>query len=82
MGPGGVALPTRMEIKSPRALAEWAWQCVFPATRHHREGDSGEPRRHHLHESVVQRASLSPELQERVDLLQRFLGREHLPGTA
>jgi len=29
---------------------------VFPATRHHRDPITGERRRHHLHESVVQRA--------------------------
>jgi site-specific recombinase XerD len=32
------------------------WQWVFPATRIYLDPASGERRRHHLHESVVQRA--------------------------
>jgi integrase len=32
------------------------WQWVFPATRTYRHRESGEVRRHHLHETVVQRA--------------------------
>ena len=35
---------------------EWGWQWVFPATRHYRGSESGLLRRHHLHESVLQRA--------------------------
>ena len=34
----------------------WVWQYVFPATRLHRDAVSGERRRHHLHETAVQRA--------------------------
>lgn len=55
-GAGRVALPDALERKLPSASAEWAWQWVFPATRHYRVRGSGEPRRHHLHESAVQRA--------------------------
>ena len=55
-GTGRVALPCRMEVKSPTASAEWAWQWVFPAHRQHRVEGWGEARRHHLHDSVVQRA--------------------------
>jgi len=51
-----VALPGALERKSPGAVAEWAWQWVFPATRTHRDLVSGEERRHHLHESAIQRA--------------------------
>jgi len=32
------------------------WQWVFPATRFYRDAGTGEQRRHHLHESVLQRA--------------------------
>ena len=35
---------------------EWAWQWVFPATRFYVDEATGERRRHHLHESVLQRA--------------------------
>jgi len=53
---GSVALPDALSRKYPGASWEWAWQWVFPATRFYRDGDTGEYRRHHLHESVLQRA--------------------------
>ena len=55
-GCGAVALPGDLRSKYPRAPFEWAWQWVFPATRFYVEPATGERRRHHLHESVVQRA--------------------------
>jgi integrase len=55
-GAGSVALPGALAIKYPRAAREWAWQWVFPATREHVDRATGERRRHHLHESVEQRA--------------------------
>jgi integron integrase len=55
-GTGYVELPTAIARKYPRAGREWAWQWVFPATRRYRHPETGEQRRHHLHESVVQRA--------------------------
>ena len=39
-----------------RVMSELAWQWVFPATRIHIEPKSGHGWRHHLHESVLQRA--------------------------
>ncbi len=35
---------------------EWAWQWVFPATRLYVHEESGQRRRHHLHETVLQQA--------------------------
>jgi integrase len=35
---------------------EWPWQWVFPATRFYVDRATGQWRRHHLHESVRQRA--------------------------
>ncbi|TDI33396.1 MAG: integron integrase [Acidobacteria bacterium] len=55
-GLGYVALPAALAAKYPRAQEEWAWQWVFPATRHYTDSESGRKHRHHLHESVVQRA--------------------------
>jgi integron integrase len=55
-GRGAVILPGAVGRKYPRAAVEWAWQWVFPATRWYRDAVTGERRRHHLHESVVQRA--------------------------
>jgi integron integrase len=55
-GRGSVALPGTLSFKYPNAPREWAWQWLFPATRFYVHGPTGERRRHHLHETVVQRA--------------------------
>jgi integron integrase len=55
-GFGRVWLPNALEKKLPNAPAEWRWQWVFPATRRWKEKDTGREFRHHLHETVVQRA--------------------------
>lgn len=54
-GAGFVELPSALRRKLPGASREWAWQWVFPATRTYLERETGETRRHHLHETVVQR---------------------------
>ena len=54
-GAGRVVLPDALVRKYPSADREWAWQWVFPAARRYREAQSGMERRHHLHESAVQR---------------------------
>jgi integron integrase len=53
---GYVELPDALARKYPNAAREWAWQWVFPASRIHLDGETGERRRHHLHETVLQRA--------------------------
>ena len=55
-GAGWVELPTALGRKYPNAGREWVWQWVFPATRMYVERLTGQRRRHHLHESVLQRA--------------------------
>ena len=55
-GAGWVELPTALSRKYPNAGREWVWQWVFPATRVYRDRLTGQRRRHHLHESVLQRA--------------------------
>jgi integron integrase len=55
-GAGWVELPYALARKYPNAGREWGWQWVFPATRFYRDRDTGQRRRHHLHESVLQRA--------------------------
>ncbi len=55
-GAGWVALPGGLERKYPNGGREWAWQWVFPATSCYVDRETGKRRRHHLHESVVQRA--------------------------
>ena len=41
--------------KYPNAPKEWGWQWVFPASKLYQDRQSGEHKRHHLHESVLQR---------------------------
>jgi integron integrase len=55
-GAGWVELPTALARKYPNAGREWVWQWVFPATRMYLDRVTGQRRRHHLHESVLQRA--------------------------
>jgi integron integrase len=55
-GAGYVELPHALARKYPNAAREWAWQWVFPATRIYVDLETGHRRRHHLHESAVQRA--------------------------
>jgi integron integrase len=55
-GSGFVELPDALRVKYPAAPEEWPWQWVFPATRHYTDHATGERRRHHLHETVLQRA--------------------------
>jgi integron integrase len=56
VGLGRVSLPNALERKYPNAGKEWGWQWVFPATSHFTDRVTAEHRRHHLHESVLQRA--------------------------
>ncbi len=53
---GYVALPDALARKYPNACREWAWQWVFPARRIHTDEATGQRRRHHIHESLLQRA--------------------------
>jgi len=58
-GVGGVTLPEALERKYPNAAWEWGWQFIFPAGRLHGGDGGGGPagrRRHHVHETVLQRA--------------------------
>ena len=52
---GWVELPGSLAVKYPNAGREWAWQWVFPATRTYEDPVTRQRRRHHLHETVVQR---------------------------
>ncbi len=55
-GAGWVELPNALGAKYPGAGRSWPWQWVFPATRTYTHPESGERRRHHLHETVLQAA--------------------------
>src|SRR5206468_976952 len=56
VGAGWVELPHALSRKYPNGGRELPWQWVFPAVRIYTDRVSGEHRRHHLHETVVQRA--------------------------
>lgn len=55
-GLGRVPLPHALARKYPHADRQWGWQWVFPATGHYTDRETGIQHRHHLHESVIQRA--------------------------
>jgi integron integrase len=55
-GQAGVYLPYALERKFPNAGREWGWQYVFPADKLSRDPRSGQYRRHHAHESGLQKA--------------------------
>ncbi|HEV8575169.1 MAG TPA: tyrosine-type recombinase/integrase [Dehalococcoidia bacterium] len=54
-GAGWVELPFAPGREYPEAGRECGWQWVFPATRTYFERQTRQRRRHHLHESVLQR---------------------------
>lgn len=55
-GWGRVVLPEALARKYPNAAAEWRWQWVFPQQRRWTNRTTGEQGRHHVHETLVQRA--------------------------
>ena len=55
-GHGEVDLPSALARKYRNASTAWAWQYVFPAARPSHDPRSGALRRHHVHETGVQRA--------------------------
>jgi integron integrase len=66
LGLGRVELPNALSRKYPNADKEWGWQWVFPATSHYTDSETGQRRRHHLHESVLQRAFKEARMKARI----------------
>ena len=58
-GVKGAMLPGALGRKLPNAERELGWQWVFPASRTYVERETGCRRRHHLHETAIQRAVTS-----------------------
>ena len=56
LGFGAVWLPDALARKYPNAPREWIWQYVFPANQRSVDPRDGSTRRHHLDETVLQRA--------------------------
>lgn len=55
-GFGAVYLPDALARKYPNAPREWGWQYVFPAAKRSVDPRSGEIRRHHIPESIIQKS--------------------------
>lgn len=55
-GWGRVLLPDALEHKYPSAAAEWGWQWVVPQERRWKDRKTGRESRHHVRETLVQRA--------------------------
>jgi integron integrase len=55
-GYGGVEMPYALARKYPNAHLDWAWQYVFPASGPSHCPRTQVRRRHHVHETSVQRA--------------------------
>jgi integron integrase len=49
-------LPNALGVKYKNAGKEWGWQFIFPASQRSMDRTSGVIRRHHLDESVLQKA--------------------------
>ncbi|MBN1506660.1 MAG: integron integrase [Sedimentisphaerales bacterium] len=55
-GWGRVLMPDALDRKYPNAPADWRWQWVFPQESRWKNARSGEDGRHHVHESIIQKA--------------------------
>lgn len=55
-GFGKVYLPFALAKKYPNAEREFAWQYLFPASNRSIDPRSGTERRHHIYETVLQKA--------------------------
>jgi integron integrase len=55
-GAGEVWLPGALSIKYPKAPREWGWQYVFPSKQLSIDPRSGKVRRHHVSDTVLQKA--------------------------
>jgi len=53
---GRVQMPEALDRKYPNAPADWRWQWVFPQENRWKNKKTGEEGRHHIDESLVQKA--------------------------
>jgi integron integrase len=79
-GAGWVELPGALLRKYPNAGRAWGWQWVFPATRIV-DRVTSQHRRHHLHESVLQRAVILLEDSRDIRTVQELLGHRDVSTT-
>jgi hypothetical protein len=55
-GAGRAKLPDAIALKYPNADSHWGWQFVFPASSKYFDRNAGMKRRHHVDESMIQKA--------------------------
>jgi integron integrase len=55
-GWGRVLMPDALDRKYPNAPKDWRWQWVFPQENRWKNASTGEQGRHHVHETILQRA--------------------------
>jgi integron integrase len=55
-GWGRIELPEALARKYPSASTDWRWQWVFPQETRWCDPESGAQGRHHVHETILQRA--------------------------
>ena len=55
-GRAAVYLPDALDKKYPNAAVDWPWQYIFPSGSYSIDPRSGEERRHHIDEKLLQRA--------------------------
>jgi integrase len=63
---GYVRLPSALAGKYPGAAREWGWQWVFPAYRPYKDNETGHLYRHHLFETVLQKAVRDAAIRSRI----------------
>jgi integron integrase len=66
-GAGSVHLPHALARKYPHAAREIGWQYLFPAAHLSLDPRSGQRRRHHLDEAVLQRAVKAARIKAGID---------------
>ena len=55
-GYGRVQMPYALDRKYPNAASDWVWQWIFPQQRRWKNANTGQQGRHHIDESIIQRA--------------------------
>ena len=55
-GWGYVLMPYALDRKYPNAPRDWRWQWVFPQEKRWKNTKTGEQGRHHVHETLLQKA--------------------------
>ncbi|MBI5944305.1 MAG: integron integrase [Chloroflexi bacterium] len=66
-GLGTVQMPFALDKKYPAAHKEWIWQFIFPAPSLITDPETGIIRRHHVHETALQKAIRAAAQQAKIE---------------